>query len=101
MLMAARLAAALALSIGVQTAVTPLQRFLARGEEPTVEYRALRRLEASNSKFNQRAWVIAWAEDDHAKGVRDEGVAEGGPGYIRSHGLRAAPEGARKMWANH
>src|SRR5262249_58801197 len=101
MLMAARLAAALALSIGVQTAVTPLDRFLARGEEPTVEYRALRRLEASNPKFNHRAWMIAWTEYDRANGFRFSIVAEGGSTYIRTHVLRAALLAEQKMWANN
>jgi|SRR4051794_8134980 hypothetical protein len=101
MLMAARLAAALALTLGAQTAVTPLQRFLARGEEPTVEYRALRRLEAENTKFNQRASMVAWTEYDHANGFRFQIVSEGGSAYIRSHVLRAALDGEQKIWANH
>jgi hypothetical protein len=96
-----RLAAALALTLGAQTAVTPLQRFLARGEEPTVEYRALRRLEAANTKFNQNAWMTAWTEFDRAGGFRYQVVAEGGSGYIRAHVLRAALDGEQKIWANH
>ena len=59
---AARLAVVVALTLSAQAATTPLQRFLARGEEPTVEYRALRRLEAVNPKFNQRGWMTAWTE---------------------------------------
>jgi hypothetical protein len=94
-------AAALALTLGAQTAVTPLQRFLARGEEPTVEYRALRRLEAENTKFNQRASMVAWTEYDHAAGFRFQVVSEDGSAYIRSHVLRAALEGEQKIWANH
>ena len=101
MLIAARLAAALALTLGAQTAATPLQRFLARGEEPTVEYRALRRLEAENTKFNQRAWMVAWTEYDRVNGFRFQIVSEGGSPYIRSHVLRAALEGEQKIWANH
>jgi hypothetical protein len=101
MLMAARLAAALALTLGAQSAVTPLQRFLARAEEPTVEYRALRRLEAENTKFNQRGWMIAWTEYDHANGFRFQVVGEGGSAYIRSHVLHAALDGEQKIWANH
>ena len=38
--LAARLLAFVVLAAGAQPAGTPLQRFLARGEEPTVEYRA-------------------------------------------------------------
>ena len=78
-----------------------VQRFLARGEEPPVEYRALRRLEADNPKFKQSAWMVAWTEFDHANGLRYEIVAEGGSGYIRSKVLRAALDGEQKIWANH
>ena len=80
---------------------TVLQRFLARGEEPPVEYRALRRLEADNPKFKQRAWMIAWTEFDRVNGFRYDIVDEGGSAYIRSKVLRAALEGELKIWANH
>src|SRR6185295_7728747 len=96
-----RLFAALVVVSAGQTAVSPLQRFLARGEEPPVEYRALRRLEAHNPKFNQSAWMTAWTEYDHVGGFRFTIVDEGGSGYIRSKVLRAALEGEQKIWANH
>lgn len=79
---------------------TVVQRFLARGEEPPVEYRALRRLEATNRKFRQSAWMLAWTEYDHVNGFRYEIVDEGGSGYIRSKVLRAALEGEQRIWAN-
>ncbi|HKB13819.1 MAG TPA: hypothetical protein VKD69_24300 [Vicinamibacterales bacterium] len=84
-----------------QNGTTPLQRFLARGEEPTVEYRALRRLEAHNPKFNQSAWMTAWTEYDRVNGFRFTIVAEGGSGYVRSKVLRAALEGEQKIWASN
>ncbi len=65
---------------------TALQRFLARAEEPPVEYRALRRLEAQNPKFKQSAWMLAWTEYDHVNGFRYQIVDEGGSGYIRYEG---------------
>ena len=77
-----------------------LRRFLARGEEPPVEYRALRRLEAQNPKFKQSAWMVAWTEYDHVNGFRFQIVDEGGSSYIRSKVLRAALEGEQKIWAN-
>ena len=80
---------------------TVLQRFLDRGEEPPVEYRALRRLEAENPKFKQSAWMVAWTEFDRVNGLRYQIVDEGGSGYIRSKVLRAALEGEQKIWANH
>ena len=92
--------ALLALMSAAQSGPTPLQRFLARGEEPPVEYRALRRLEAHNPKFNQSAWMVAWTEYDHVNGFRFTIVSEGGSGYIRSKVLRAALEGEQKIWAN-
>ena len=92
--------ALLALLCAAQSGPTPLQRFLARGEEPPVEYRALRRLEANNPKFNQSAWMTAWTEFDHVNGFRFTVAAEGGSGYIRSKVLRAALEGEQKIWAN-
>jgi hypothetical protein len=101
MLLAARLLACVVLAAGAQPAGTPLQRFLARGEEPAVEYRALRRLEANNPHFNKSAWMTAWTEYDHAGGFRFTIVDEGGSGYIRSKVLRAALEGEQKIWANH
>ena len=103
----AGVALALAVATAHPVAVTPaqgpptvLQRFLARGEEPVVEYRALRRLEAHNPKFNQSAWMLAWTEYDHVNGFRYEIVSEGGSGYIRSKVLRAALDGEQKIWAN-
>jgi hypothetical protein len=80
---------------------TVLQRFLARGEEPPVEYRALRRLEAHNPKFKQSAWMVAWTEFDRANGFRYQIVDEGGSSYIRSKVLRAALDGEQKIWENH
>ena len=84
-----------------QNGVSPLQRFLARGEEPTVEYRALRRLEAHNAKFNQTGWMTAWTEYDRGRGFRFMIVGEGGSSYIRTKVLRAALEGEQKIWADH
>jgi len=89
------------LSAAAQSGVSPLQRFLARGEEPVVEYRALRRLEAHNPKFNQNGWMTAWTEYDRARGFRFGIVDEGGSSYIRTKVLRAALEGEQKIWADH
>jgi hypothetical protein len=97
----AAVVALLALVSAAQNGVTPLQRFLARGEEPPVEYRALRRLEAHNPKFNQSAWMTAWTEYDRTSGFRFTIVAEGGSSYIRTKVLRAALEGEQKIWAAH
>jgi hypothetical protein len=76
-----------------------LQRFLARGESPTVTYRALRHLEASNPHFGAKGWMDAWTEFDEVHGLRFEVIAEGGNSYIRKHVLRAALEGEQRIWA--
>src|SRR5471030_1460656 len=83
-----------------QGQLTVLQRFLARNEEPPVEYRALRRLEANNPHFHQSAWMVAWTEYDRVNGFRYQIIDEGGSGYIRSRVLRAALDGEQKIWAN-
>jgi hypothetical protein len=87
-------------STPAQPQATVLQRFLARAEEPPVEYRALRRLEAQNPKFKQSAWMLAWTEYDRVNGFRYQIVDEGGSGYIRNKVLRAALEGEQKIWTD-
>jgi hypothetical protein len=79
-------------------AAPALVRFLARGEEPPVEYRALRHLEAHNAKFNANAWMNAWTEYDATNGFRFAIAAEGGNGYVRKRVLLAALEAEQKMW---
>jgi len=75
-----------------------LQRYLARGVEPTVEYRALRHLEASNAHFGVRGWMDAWTEYTHAGGFRYEIVAEGGSHHVRNRVLRPTLESEQRMW---
>jgi hypothetical protein len=76
-----------------------LQRYLARAEEPSVEYRALRHLEATNAQFHKSAWMDAWTSYDRVRGFQYQIVAEGGNSYIRNRVLRAALEGEQEMWA--
>ena len=76
-----------------------LQRFLARGESPTVSYRALRHLEASSPKFGANGWMDVWTDFDDTRGLRYEIVREGGNGYIRKKVLLAALDGEQKMWS--
>jgi len=76
-----------------------LQRFLARGDSPTVAYRALRHLDAHNAKFGASGWMDAWTEFDDEHGLRFEIVAEGGSAYVRKKVLRAALEGEQRIWA--
>ena len=89
------------LAVGLTTKPSPLDRFIARGEEPPVEYRALRHMEADNPHFHQSAWMDVWTDFDRVNGLRYTVVAEGGSGYIRRHVFLGALEGEQKMWANH
>jgi hypothetical protein len=82
-----------------QRHLSVLQRFLARGDQPTVEYCAVRHLEAQNTRFGASAWMDARTEYDRAGGFRFEVLAEGGSAYIRKKVLRAALEGEQKLWA--
>ncbi len=85
---------------GGQRAQTLLQRFLARVDEPPVEYRALRHLEANNPHFHQSATMDVWTEYDHVNGFRYQVVSEAGSSYIRKRVFLAALDGEQKMWAN-
>ena len=86
-----------AFSVAAQT--TALQRFLAQADGPTVSYRALRHLEASNPHFGAKGWMDAWTAFDEQHGLTFEVIAEGGNPYIRKHVLEAALEGEQKIWA--
>jgi hypothetical protein len=93
------LAAPLMATLTAMQRTPSLQRFLARGEGPTVAYRALRHLEASNAHFGAKGWMDVWTEFDEAHGLRYDVVTEGGNGYIRKHVLLAALDGEQKMWS--
>src|SRR5215470_16880363 len=76
-----------------------LQRFLAKSETPTVEYRALRHLEAHNMHFGANASLDAWTEYTHAGGFRYMVVQERGNKYVITHVLKAALVGEQRLWA--
>jgi hypothetical protein len=80
---------------------TLLERFLAKVDEPPVEYRALRHFEASNPHFRQSATMDVRTEYDNAKGFHYQVVSETGSGYIRKKVFFAALDAEQKMWANH
>jgi hypothetical protein len=54
---------------------------------PLTQYRAFRRMYATNEKFNQEAWLEAWTEFDET-GFRYEIVSERGSEYVRNKVLR-------------
>jgi hypothetical protein len=74
-----------------------VQSLLSTDSEPLREYRAFRRLDASNAKFNKAAWLEAWTEVD-AAGFRYDIVSEGGSAYIANRVLRAALEREKTLW---
>jgi len=77
--------------------IPSVRRFLSADGEPLQQYRALRRLEASNGKFNKEAWLEAWTEADEA-GFRHDIVSEGGSAYIGNKVLRASLEREQALW---
>jgi len=76
-----------------------VQRFLARPDEPLTRYRALRRLEARNSRFKLHGWMEAWTELTPDGQFTYTIVREGGSEYIRNKVLRAVLENEEKLFA--
>src|SRR5207253_3164558 len=77
-----------------------LERFLALPDPTTVEYRALRHLEAQNDRFNSTAWMDVWTESDRGGRFTYRIVAQGGSPYIRSRVFLPALEAERQMCAS-
>jgi hypothetical protein len=75
-----------------------LERFLAAADPPAEQYRALRHLEADNSRFEKSAWMDVWTEMDREGGFRYEVAASGGSEYIRKKVFLRALEEEKKMW---
>jgi hypothetical protein len=76
-----------------------VQRFLSRGDEPLTRYRALRRLEARNDRFNLQGWLEAWTELTPDGEFSYTIVREGGSEYIRNKVLRALLANEEKLFA--
>lgn len=71
-----------------------LERFLAHHEaEPVTRYRATRRLEAENGRFNVKGWMEVVTELSPEEGFTWTVIEEGGSGYIRNKVLRKTLEG--------
>ena len=79
----------------------PVARFLARTDPPVTTYRALRRLEARNERFNKAGWMEAWTELDPVHGFRYEVAGTGGSGAVLNKVLRPALEGEREAIAGN
>ena len=81
-------------------AAAVLERFLSLDVESLTQYRALRRFEARNERFNSVAWMEVWTEADSG-GFRYEIAAEGGSDYIRTRVFRGTLETEQRSWAAH
>lgn len=77
-----------------------LQLFLAIGDPPPTDYRALRHLDARNDHFESSAWMDVWTDADRVNGFHFRIVSEGGSDFIRSHVFVATLEMERKMWSS-
>ena len=77
-----------------------LARFLALPDPTTVEYRALRHLEAENDRFNSTAWMDVWTESDRAGRFTYRIVAQGGSPYIQSRVFLPTLETEQQMCAS-
>ncbi len=76
-----------------------MQRFLSRPDERVTHYRALRRIEAHNKRFNKHGWIEAWTELTADGRFTFEIVREGGSDYIVRKVLRPLLENEEKLFA--
>lgn len=84
---------------GTETVEPALARFLTRPDEPLRSYRALRRMQASNPRFNVTGVVEAVTEL-HADGRFEfRIVREEGSDYIRNRVLRPMLQNEEKLFA--
>jgi hypothetical protein len=74
-----------------------VERFFSTDSRPPERYRALRRFDAQNGKFNAHAWMDVWTEVDE-RGFRYEIASRGGSSYIQSKVFLPSLETERKMW---
>jgi hypothetical protein len=76
-----------------------MRRFLSRADEPVRSYRALRRLEGHNKRYNKHGWVEAWTTLDPQRGFAFDIAGEGGSSYVREKVLRKTLEREREAHA--
>lgn len=81
------------MSDGLPAAV---ERFLNRAQTPLVSYRALRKMSASNQRYNLSGWLHVRTEFDPEQGFQYEVLTEGGSKAIRNRVLRKVLERERR-----
>jgi hypothetical protein len=89
-----------AVQANADSSLPPLvQRFLDRQDEPVTSYRALRRLEAHNTRYKKHGWLEAWTTLDRERGFTFEIIGEGGSSYVRDKVLRKALQREAEAYA--
>lgn len=78
-----------------------IEQFLARTDPPPASYRARRRLEARNERFNAEGWMEVVTDLEPDKGFVWTVAEEGGSGYIRNKVLRRALDAERDAVAKN
>ena len=87
-------------STGVDTFLaSQSERFFAIDDVAPQSYRALRHLEAGNTRFDSTAWMDVWTEAD-ASGFRYQIAAEDGSDYLRTRVFRETLKSERALWAS-
>jgi hypothetical protein len=76
-----------------------IARFLSNRPESLTQFRAVRPLEATNTRFKKQGWIDAVTELTPEHGFTFQVVAEGGSDYIRKKVLRPILEGEQDVVA--
>lgn len=95
------------LAIGLIVALTSFvngqgsvaDRFLSNHAAPLSQFRAIRHLEATNTRFKKHGWMDVVTELSPENGFTFQIVAEGGSEYIRKKVLRPILEGEQEIIA--
>jgi hypothetical protein len=76
-----------------------IARFLSTPTEPLTQFRAVRHLEATNTRFKKRGWMDVITELSVENGFTFQVVTEGGSDYIRTKVLRPILQGEQEIFA--
>ena len=77
-----------------------IARFLGNRSESLTQFRAVRHLEAKNTRFKKHGWIDAVTELSPESGFTFQILAEGGSHYIRKKVLRPILEGEQQIAAS-
>jgi hypothetical protein len=86
---------------GADAAIQPaLERFLTRVDEPVTQYRAIRRLEGHNARFDKRGAIEALTELRPGGHFTFDIISETGSDYVRDKVLRPLLETEARVFAS-